>query len=535
MESLPLWRDRGQSRASKERARSSTVLSQAAAKASGFQQRAAWALVLRKWTMEDAVAFGVAGGVLEVEAKGELTLEALTRACEARPVQGQQDSFHGAPGRAPLSAWVENGWACLDGDSGRFDSWTLEHAAAQWALALEALVARPKATVAEVTLVSDEDARRLVQLGETLDPPATRHHSVTDLFARQVGERPTAVAVVKGSASWTYGELASHAHRFAQLLTAKGVKKGERVAMCLEREPRAIAVVLGILEAGAAYMPLEPSYPQDRLAFMLADAEVRYLLASKALAAKMPKAPGVELIDLDQQAAAIAALPATAVDGGAGPGDLAYVMYTSGSTGTPKGVEVLHRAIDRLVMGVKYSHLAADSVLLHAAPLGFDASTYELWGALLNGGQVVLHTEDVPTARGLGEVIRAHKVTNVWLTAALFNAVVDEDAAQLSGAKEVLTGGEALSVAHVKKAQAALPGVQLFNGYGPTETTTFATMHRIGELPVGRHLGADRLAHSRHRAARARRGEAPGAARRGGRALHRRRRASRAATSGAPS
>ncbi|MFT3838288.1 MAG: amino acid adenylation domain-containing protein [Myxococcaceae bacterium] len=495
MDSVPLWRDKGPSRATQERARSSTVLSQHASRASGFQQRAAWALVLRKWTLEDQIAFGVAGGVLELDVKGDLTLDELVKHCDTRPVDGKQDSFHGGPGRAPLSVWVENGWACLDGDSGRFDAWTLEHAAAQWALALEAVTGRPKAKVSEVTLVSDEDARKLVELSERLDPPGTRHRSVTELFSRQVSEHPTAPAVVRDNVSWSYGELASQAHRIAHLLKAKGVKKGERVAMCLPREPRSVAVVLGILEAGGAYMPLEPSYPADRLAFMLEDAEVRVLLTCASMLPKMPKPNGVEVIDLDARAAEVQAFPATAVDGGAGPGDLAYVMYTSGSTGTPKGVEVPHQAIDRLVIGVKYSHLERDSVVLHAAPLGFDASTYELWGALLNGGTLVLHPEDVPTAKGLAATIRGHKVTNLWLTAALFNAVIDEDPRALDGAKEVLTGGEALSVAHVRRAQAALPGVQLFNGYGPTETTTFAAVNRIPQLtadatsvPIGKPI-----------------------------------------------
>jgi amino acid adenylation domain-containing protein len=495
MDLVPLWRDKGPSRATKERARSSTVLSQHASKASGFQQRAAWALVLRKWTLEDQIAFGVAGGVLELDVKGDLTLDELVKRCDARPAEGQQDSFHGAPSRAPLSAWVENGWACLDGDSGRFDSWTLEHAANQWALALEAVLSRPRAKVAEVTLVSDEDARKLAELSERLDPPGTRHRAVSELFARQVAEHPTAPAVVREHVTWSYGELASHAHRIAHLLKSKGVKKGDRVAMCFPREPRSIAVVLGILEAGGAYMPLEPSYPADRLAFMLEDAEVRVLLTCAATLPRMPKAAATEVIELDAIAAELNALPATAVDGGATANDLAYVMYTSGSTGTPKGVEVLHKAIDRLVVGVKYSQLDRDSVVLHAAPLGFDASTYELWGALLNGGTVVLHPEDVPTARGLSATIRGHEVTHLWLTAALFNAVIDEDPRALEGAKEVLTGGEALSPAHVRRAQAALPGTQFSNGYGPTETTTFAAVHRIPELakdatsvPIGKPI-----------------------------------------------
>src|SRR5262249_8640382 len=149
----------------------------------------------------------------------------------------------------------------------------------------------------------------------------------------------------------------------------------------------------------------------------------------------------------------------------AAPNDLAYIMYTSGSTGTPKGVQIEHRSIIRLVGDVDYVRLGADTCFLHAAPLGFDASTLELWGPLLHGGRVAISPEPVPTGPGLARVIGAHGVTAAWLTSALFNTVVDDDPKHLRGLRQLFTGGEALSPPHVRRALAALTDTELVNGY----------------------------------------------------------------------
>jgi amino acid adenylation domain-containing protein len=173
------------------------------------------------------------------------------------------------------------------------------------------------------------------------------------------------------------------------------------------------------------------------------------------------------------------------------PTTRAYVMYTSGSTGKPKGVQIEHRSIVRLVGNPAYVTLDPETKFLHAAPLGFDASTLELWGPLLHGGTCVIYSDPIPTGRGLAKSIAAHGVTSMWLTAALFNTVVDEDPKLLTGVKQLFTGGEALSPSHIRRALAALPATELVNGYGPTECTTFTTTYRIprdipdAAIPIG--------------------------------------------------
>ncbi|WP_051953651.1 type I polyketide synthase [Xenophilus azovorans] len=309
------------------------------------------------------------------------------------------------------------------------------------------------------------------------DPSATVH----GLFAQQVRLHPEAIALTDAAdgSRLTYAELDHRAGCLAAGLRAAGVQAGERVGVALGRSAAAVVSVLGILKAGAAYFPLEAGLPAERLAFMLRDGQVRHVIARAGDTLALPAQ--AEVLDVD----ALCAGPAPAADAAAGGEAVAYVMYTSGSTGTPKGIEISHRAILRLVVDAQYVDLPRFPVVLHAAPLGFDASTLEIWGPLLHGGECVVHDETVPTGPGLRRTIAHHGVQTAWLTAGLFNAVVDDDPAHLAGLRQLLTGGEALSVPHVRRALDALPDTTLFNGYGPTECTTFAAVHRIPrELPA---------------------------------------------------
>jgi amino acid adenylation domain-containing protein len=309
--------------------------------------------------------------------------------------------------------------------------------------------------------------------------------TVTAAFAAQADRTPHAVALRHAGREVTYAQLDARANRLAHALRARGVAPGDAVGVCLERTPEMVVALLAILKAGAAYLPLEPSYPAARLAFMLRAAGVRLVLADAAHAAVVPEGEWAVLRDGEAARDADAAPDARPADA-AGPDARAYVMFTSGSTGEPKGVEVPHRAIVRLVCDATYVELGSAHAVLHAAPLAFDASTFEIFGPLLTGGACVLHAERVPTPEGLAHAVAAEGVTTMWLTAGLFNAVVDEAPGALRGVRQLLAGGEALSAAHVRRAQAALPGTRLINGYGPTETTTFAACYAIPDpLPEG--------------------------------------------------
>ena len=334
-----------------------------------------------------------------------------------------------------------------------------------------------------MTMLDENERRRvLYEWNAAAEEPATPS-SVDALVSAHVNATPTAVAVRAEGATLTYAALDARANHLARRLRELGVRPNDTVGLCLERTPDLIALLLGILKAGGAYLPLESAYPKARLAFMLEDAAPRVVVTERALVDRLPTgAWPIVLIDDDPSLAGSSTEP---VHSDAEPERLAYVLYTSGSTGQPKGVCVPHRAIERLVRNAHYATLNAQVTTLQAAPVGFDASTFEIWGALANGGVLALHPEPVPTARGLGRSIREFGVTTMWLTAALFNAVIDEAPAELEPLAELLTGGEALSVAHIRRALERLPKTQLVNGYGPTETTTFAVCHRIPrELPA---------------------------------------------------
>ncbi len=329
--------------------------------------------------------------------------------------------------------------------------------------------------------------------------PLTRHHhlscvhKVFDVCARRW---PEDLAVVVGTHLLTYRQLERRADTLAQRLRKLGLRRGARVGVCYERCPELIVSILGILKAGAAYVPLDPEYPADRLGFMLADAQVSALVAKKPPVGIIPNSIPVLNADDCQPESNEAAADALSQS----PNDPAYLMYTSGSTGQPKGVVVPHRGITRLVCEPDFVDISKEDVFLQLAPGSFDASTFEIWGALLNGARLAMMPPGHVSLQQIGEAIRREGVTIMWLTAGLFNLMVDERLDDLRPLKQLLIGGETLSVAHVEKARAALRGTQLINGYGPTENTTFTCCHRIGRfesfphgVPIGRPIRGTRV------------------------------------------
>jgi amino acid adenylation domain-containing protein len=283
------------------------------------------------------------------------------------------------------------------------------------------------------------------------------------------------------------------------LLRSRGVAREVPVGVCLERSIDMIVALLAILKAGGAYVPLDPSYPHDRLAFLLRDTGMPLLLTQQSLIDKLPAT--CLRLRLDTERAEIDRQSDENLPAGASGDSLAYVMYTSGSTGAPKGVAVPHRGIVRLVTGIDYVRIDSAEVFLQLAPISFDASTFEIWGALLNGARLVLFSERVPSPADLRAVIATHRVSILWLTASLFNGVVDADPRTLEGIGQLLIGGEALSAAHVRRALEALPSTTIVNGYGPTEGTTFTCCYRIpthlpaslSSIPIGTPISNTRV------------------------------------------
>ncbi|BCX47077.1 phosphatase:FkbH-like protein [Haloferula helveola] len=305
--------------------------------------------------------------------------------------------------------------------------------------------------------------------------------SVTDVFLKTCADNPDRTALTWKGGSCSYAELGSRSGGIAAALVESGVMPGDRVAIVLPRSPELIASMLGVLRAGACYVPVEPGFPESRRREILEDSGVAMVLAEEPVEGFRTLNPS----DVEPNAAG-------PVTGGAQ--DAAYVMYTSGSTGKPKGVVVPHRGIVRLVRDANYCQLGLGEVLLQASTPAFDASTFEIYGALLNGGRLVLLDEADTSLDGIAETVREQGVTTLWLTSGLFELMVDEHLDELRGLKQLIAGGDVLSVPHVRRALEGLPDTTLINGYGPTENTTFTCCHRIRpedvdggiSIPIGR-------------------------------------------------
>ena len=376
-----------------------------------------------------------------------------------------------------------------------FDATTIERLLAQYERVLASVVSNPDTKVSAIDLLGDAERQQLLESWNATTVPYPREGSVVSEFARQVTETPDAPAVEYEGESLSYRELDQRANQLAHWLRDRGVDRGSLVGLCMERSLDLVTGILGVMKAGAGYVPLDAEYPQERLAYMVSDTGVALVLCTRETQAAM-SALDIQAINIQTKQPEIAQAPVEAPAVTLNGRDVAYIMYTSGSTGWPKGVVVEHRSVVRLVRGANYLTLGPGEVTLQLAPISFDASTLELWGSLLNGGALILYPRGVLSLSELGAFLDARGISVLWLTAALFHRMVDEELDSLQKVRQLLAGGEALSLNHVKRYLEALPqGHRLINGYGPTENTTFTCCHpmdRESELrdsvPIGRPI-----------------------------------------------
>ncbi len=381
-----------------------------------------------------------------------------------------------------------------------FDAATVQRVASHFRTLAEGIALAPGARLQDLPLLTEAERRQVTVAFQRAAGAYPRELCVHELVAEQAARRPEAVALVWDEGTMTYGELAAEANRLARRLRRLGVTTETRVGVCLERSPELVVGLLGVLAAGGAYLPLDPAYPAERLAAMLVDGEVPVLVTVERLLGALPP-HDASLLCLDREAAGLAAESPTPLANLATPESLAYVLYTSGSTGRPKGVAVPHRGIVRLVRQDAFADLGEDEVFLQLAPIPFDASTLELWGPLANGGKLVLFPPHQPSLEELGEALVRHRVTTLWLTSGLFHQMVEAQLPALRQVRQVLAGGDVLSVPHVRRVLDGLgENAVLVNGYGPTESTTFTCCHvmRAGAavgaaVPIGRPIAHTRV------------------------------------------
>jgi amino acid adenylation domain-containing protein len=349
--------------------------------------------------------------------------------------------------------------------------------------AAAALTGATDQALAEVRCCAPEQLAALRALNDTgTEFPAT---TLDTLFRSVADAMPDTVAVREGDIELTYAELAAAAARQAELLRAAGVRPGDRVLIAVRPSVAEAVAALGTVWAGAAYVGVDLTLPAAHTAQIVTKAAPAAAISADG--ADVAGVPGVAAWQPDWPAAQ--ALPVVLSDDVT---RLAYVAFTSGSTGVPKGVSVPHRAVLRLVHQVGYVRLGPGERMLRLSPLAFDASTLELWGALLTGATLEVHPAGLPTPSELGRFLLERGVTVAWLTAGLFRVVEEFAPRSLAGLRQLLTGGDVVPHDHVARALTANPGLVITNGYGPTENTTFTACHSVtsaedvdGPLPIG--------------------------------------------------
>jgi amino acid adenylation domain-containing protein len=344
-------------------------------------------------------------------------------------------------------------------------------------------------TTTESASIRDEGGAGLA-LGTGVRTQFERESTIDELFTLQALELRHAPAVVGAERSVTYAELDRDSNRVANYLRSRGIEPGATVGVALERSVDLPTLLLGILKAGAAYVPLDPSYPRDRLLWMIEDAAVSFILADERCA-RFPLTGAVSADVAEALSATSDRRPAVTH----GPTSLAYIMYTSGSTGRPKGVAIEHRGVVRLVRATDYAAIETSDTFLQFAPLAFDASTFEIWAPLLNGARLAVPRPGLHAMDELAHTMDRFGVTTMFLTTALFQRFVDESSARPRSMRHLLTGGEVASPSHMARFLQLFPRCRLSAVYGPTENTTFSTwcdlpsVEAIGTaVPIGKPI-----------------------------------------------
>jgi amino acid adenylation domain-containing protein len=369
-----------------------------------------------------------------------------------------------------------------------FEESTIKRLVEHYVRLLQAVVLDPQQAISDVPLLSEEERQRqLVEWNDTsTEFPASV--GVHRLFESCAAASPLSVALIDDDLQLSYGELNQRANQLARYLRGLGVGCEDRVGICLPRSIEMVVAMLGVLKAGAAYVPLDPQYPLERLALMLEDAQAVVIVTSEEQAGSLPSQwAQVVMVDSDREEIekeSGADISAAELEYREVQGDgLAYIIYTSGSTGTPKGVAVTHRGITRLVRNTNYIEIGAGSRVAHASNVSFDASTFEIWGSLLNGGQIINISRDTAlSSQALVAEIKQHNISTMFMTTALFNQVAREVPDAFNSMQNVLFGGEAVDVRSVRTILAAGGPQRLLHVYGPTESTTFTTWHEIGDV-----------------------------------------------------
>jgi amino acid adenylation domain-containing protein len=389
-----------------------------------------------------------------------------------------------------------------------FDAATIARMAGHFTTLLESIVADPDRRIGDLDLLTAGEQMQLLREWNDTTTDYPRHVCVHQMFETQVAQTPDAVALILDDTALTYQELNQRTNRLAHFLRNLGIGPGTYVGISMERSFDVVVGYLGILKAGGAYLPLDPTYPAERLRFMIEDSQARVLITDQSIYDLR-----FTIDDLEESQTAIvnrqskivnlrADWPLIVQQSAENPQNLttaehpAYVIYTSGSTGVPKGSCIPHRAINRLVLHTNYVTISPDDRMSMVANTSFDAATFEVWGALLCGARLAVGMRDVVLEPWrFAAFIHDQRISTIFLTTSLFNQIARELPSAFSAVRQLVVGGEALDPRWIGEVLRHSAPRRLLNGYGPTESTTFATWHLVRQvaegastIPIGRPL-----------------------------------------------
>ncbi|MBM0744241.1 amino acid adenylation domain-containing protein [Phormidium sp. CLA17] len=429
---------------------------------------------LQNTPMEQLVLPGLVLSPLELETKtSRFDLELYVWKCT--------DNFRNLWGK---------GWQQSDGlrgvivyDTDLFDATTIASLRQHFQTLLEEIVANPETHLSALPLLTTTEQRELLQQWQGTHSSDPENACIHQLFEAQVRQRPTAIAVKFGDRQFTYEALNQGSNQLARYLRRLGVKAETPVGICLERGIEAIAAMVAVLKAGGGYVPLDPSYPSERLRWMVEDAGIEVILTQADWAESL-QTDQTMLICLEQEWGAIAQESDENLSAACTADQLAYVIYTSGSTGTPKGVMVPHRAVTRLVCETNYVQIEPGALMAQVANLAFDAATFEVWGALLNGAQLIgIERETTLSPTEFVTELQRQQISILFLTTALFNQTVSQIPVAFQSLNYLLFGGEMVNVDRVRSVVQHGKPQHLLHVYGPTENTTFSTWYEVEDVP----------------------------------------------------